>query len=365
LYVTLARGAYANSDLTGSLQPDDFWLFDKGNNNPRTIESVVHTPGEATAVLTLSAPLQASDIGVDLLATRNLSAWAWYEGGYVNWATGTIGEKVVSGGPWPSAISKACPDETLFDLDEEAASSTVTGTADVIVGSVNDAAESLPGDGLFHGDGVDNYVNFDENPNCFSSADAMTLEVRVKPALVDAGGSFTVQRVFSRDSNQNYQLSVWRNSGGNFAGLFDPPAGVASFGFWLSTEDKHDGAWWKLVLTDYDACPIVSNHWYTVRVVWNSAKEGGIPADIYVDDQGSGGLDADEAWPDYVNCTDADQSQIPAANKLYEGDTMMVGQGPTALGVNVNNNSKKLLIGFIDWFSWKSEADYEGVADAP
>jgi len=114
LLVTFTMGGWANSDLTGALAPDDFWLFDKnGNNDGRIIEDVVHVAGEATALLTMNQPLTTSDIMTDTLATRGKAVWAWYEGGYVNWATGTIEAQAVSAGPWPVTIS-ASPDPTFL-----------------------------------------------------------------------------------------------------------------------------------------------------------------------------------------------------------------------------------------------------------
>jgi predicted CXXCH cytochrome family protein len=98
-------GIYTNQDLTGSFVPEDFWLIDGNGNNPsRTIQSVSHIAGETTAVITMSEPLVESDLTMDLLAVRPASIWAWYEGGYINAATGEIPEQVVSAGPWPVEV---------------------------------------------------------------------------------------------------------------------------------------------------------------------------------------------------------------------------------------------------------------------
>ena len=48
-------------------------------------------------------------------------------------------------------------------------------------------------------------------------------------------------------------------------------------------------------LTDYNICPIVSDHWYQVKIVCDSSKVGGIPGSIYVDDQGLAADHAGEA----------------------------------------------------------------------
>lgn len=110
LTVTFAGSAWSSSDLTGPLQPEDFWLFDKnGNNTGRIIEDVVHVAGEVSATLMMNQPLEVSDITTDTLATTGKAVWAWYDGGYVNWATGEIGPQAVSAGPWPVTIN-ANPD---------------------------------------------------------------------------------------------------------------------------------------------------------------------------------------------------------------------------------------------------------------
>jgi len=377
-------GIYASSQLTGALTPGDFWLFDANDDNPKTIISVTHTAGALTATLTLDAPLIQADLRSDTLAARPASIWGWYAGGYENSATGIISAQAVSAGPWPVKIPTCLAGTTSFQFNEPAGNSTVADEQGFYVGAVNDPGGSLPGDGYFHGDGTDNYVAFDNDPTCLRSATSMTLEARVKPNVMasgrpdkgdDCSGGVcnTIQRIFARDSNQNYQLSVWRNvSGEAWDPVYNPPDGVGSFAFWVPAYPQPDGEkWWKPVLTDYDACPIQAGHWYRVKVVWNSAKIGGIPADIFVDDQGPNGDDVGEAWgpstgdSNYKNCTDSDQSQVPTDRHIHEGDTIRTGDGGFAIGVSVKNHAKNLLDGLIDWITWRGEVDYSGVDDPP
>ncbi len=98
-------GLFGKSNLTGTLDKNDFWLFDKNANNPRTITDVSHTAGAMTATLTMSAPLQEVDLSMDTLAMKPASAWGWYEGGYVNSDSGAIPAQAVSAGPWPATIT--------------------------------------------------------------------------------------------------------------------------------------------------------------------------------------------------------------------------------------------------------------------
>jgi hypothetical protein len=109
LTVTFDDGVWTNMDLSGSIEPEDFWLFDANSNNPRTITSISHTAGSSTATLTMSEPLAAADLSADTIAIKPASIWYWYDGGYVNAATGTIGAQAVSGGPWPVAITGPPP----------------------------------------------------------------------------------------------------------------------------------------------------------------------------------------------------------------------------------------------------------------
>jgi hypothetical protein len=94
-----------------------------------------------------------------------------------------------------------------------------------------------------------------------------------------------------------------------------------------------------------------------VKIVWDSSKTGGIPGDIFVDDQGTLGDDADENWAGYINCTDSDQSQLPADRYLYEGDEITTGDGDFTIGTNVNNHANNVFNGLIDWITWKDTVD--------
>ncbi len=346
LTVTFTQGVWTNEDQTGALEPNDFVLTDVNDDNPKTITGVDHVSGESEAIITLSAPLIGADIDVDLLATSGIAIWD------------SDGEPA---GPWPVTIP-TCPDVALFELNEAAGSGTAVDESGLLVGVVNDPAEAFLGDGYFHGDGVDNFIRFENDDKCLQSATTHTLEARVRPNVMGPVDN-TIQRILARDSNQNFQLSVWRNTSWD---TYNPPDGVGSFAFWVPSEPQLSGEqWWKPLLTDYDTCPIVANHWYQVKVVWDASKTGGIPGDIFVDDQGTDGADTNEYWSGYVNCTDADQSQNPDDQKFHEGDTMRIGDGDFGIGANVNNSINNLFDGLIDWARWESAADYSGVDDQP
>ncbi|NOZ00931.1 MAG: hypothetical protein GXP54_03465 [Deltaproteobacteria bacterium] len=370
LVVRFMKGVYSSPDLTGGLGPDDFWLFDKGGDNPRKILDVTHVPGEDLAIITMSAALTASDIDEDTIAARPAAIWAWYDGWYQNWDTSNppIGEEPVSAGPWPATIGLKCPDDTTFEFNEPAGSATVSDSTGTVVGTVGDPSGAIPGDGYYHGDLPDNYVYFTDNPRCFKATTSMTLDVRVFPFVTDDGAGSTIQRVFARDDNQNYQMTIWRSTAAAWTPTFHPPQGVASIALWLSPVDKHGGKWWKPVLTDYDRCPIVKDHWYLIRFVWNSAKVGGMPGDFFIDDQGTDGADSGEGWAGFINCTDEDMSQNPADRRLFEGDEITPGNGNLAVGANVKKlpaQNKNKFEGLIDWIRWRGTVDYSGLDDTP
>ncbi|MFQ6112875.1 MAG: hypothetical protein ACE5NG_02170 [bacterium] len=171
-----------------------------------------------------------------------------------------------------------------------------------------------------------------------------------------------IRRILARDQGGNYQVSVWRHNNWD---SYNAPNDTASIAFWVKPTDAHGGKVWKPVLTDYDAFPIVSDHWYKVKVVGNSGKTGGIPGDIFVDDEGTDGNRAGEIWSGYKNATDSDQSQLPADRYLYEGDEITPADGDFTIGCNVNNHANNVFIGLIDWISWQHGVDYSGVDDSP
>jgi hypothetical protein len=347
LQVTFSEGVYTNENQTGSLQPNDFTFTD--NDNGRSVIAVSHTAGDSTAELTLSSPLDSSDdLGVDVLAAASASI---FDG---------LGIAMQTDGVTISA-PECPPGVASFQLNEPAGSSTASDDQGILVGTVNDPSESFLGDGYFHGDGNNNYIDFQNNDGCLQATRAMTIEMRIKPSQL-VGPDNYIKRVLARDQNGNYQVSVWRNV--NWS-TYNPPDGVASIALWVYPISSHGGKAWKVALTDYELYPIVTDHWYQIKIVWNSDKVGGIPADIFVDDLGTDGSGTGENWAGFVNTTDSDQSLIPSDRRLQEGDEIRAANGDFTIGANVNNHSNNVFIGLIDWIRWQAVADYSGVSGVP
>ncbi len=251
--------------------------------------------------------------------------------------------------PMPTCLSG----ETIFNFSETTGSVNISDSQSFYWGTANDPGASIPGDGYFYGDGTDNLINFTDDTTCLKATTALTLEARIKVAGT-AGTANTIQRIIDR-SGDNYQMSVWRNSSWNPP--FDPPSGVAVIAFWMRVADDNGTSTWKLVMSDYDTCPIVDDHWYKVKMVWNTNKAGGtggqyfVPADLYIEDQGTSGADT----PGYTNCTDTDQSQLLDNNKLFTNDSILSSDYTFHIGADKNGSNR--FYGLIDWIKVKSTID--------
>jgi len=346
LTVTFSEGVWTNTGQSGALTSSDFVFTD--TDNGRTIQSVSHTAGSDTAVLTLSSALDDSnDVFVDTVGAVSNSVYDEY-----NNACTTDAVIVVM-------LSEVVTD-AVFQLNEPAGSTYIMDEAGKVSGRINDPSQAITGDGYLHGDGVNNYIDFDYGTGSFDYTTSATIEVRIKPTGL-AGTSDYIKRIFARDGSGSYQMSIWRNNT-TFAPYFNAPSGTASIAFWAKPIDAHGGNTWKPVLTEYSTYPIVSDHWYKVRVVWNSSKVGGIPCDIFMDDQGTDGSGAGESWSGFANATDADQSLKPDVSKLYEGDMITSAVSGYTIGTNQGNHANNVFNGLIDWVDLKLDTDYSGIA---
>ena len=214
LAVVFSEGVFSESDGMGAIGPDDLVLKDTGANNPRTIMGVTHAAGATVALVTMSQPLVADDLGADTLAFAAGQAFDDQA------LTAETGARLILGLPCPSGdYGSGVP--TVFELNEPAGSALVTDTSGTLVGSVV-GVDALPGDGTFFGDGVDNGIYFEDSPTCLAATTSLELEARFTPSLVDSGEKSTIQRVFVKGGN-NYQMSVWRNTSDTWSPTFSPP----------------------------------------------------------------------------------------------------------------------------------------------
>ena len=365
LFVTFSEEVFG-SGAGDELIPSDFILSCPG----KTITDVQHTAGEATAILTLDTPLAAEDIGTCTVAAGTI---------YDEYSTAAI----TTAATIEETLYLPCPTSPVtIDLNEAPGSAIVQDSQLKLKGQVG-GASTLTGN-EFWGDGgtgnpdttgESNYVYFGNNLGCMQATTAMTIETRIKPTGITSEDS--IRRILDKEGGSGYELQVWRNtSKPERYPNFDPPDNVATIALWTIPADSHGGDSWKVMLSDYTTCPIVSDHWYQVKVVWDTNKPGGtpgqpfVPGEIYIDDQGTDGVSepaagAGENWSGYIDCTHADQYYLDDIKKLYTGDEMTAGDGDFAIGANTTKLLKggNHFNGLIDWIEWQPVADYSGVDD--
>ncbi len=386
LAVSFTVGVWTNggrdpvATLSGALEPGDFLLTDVGGDNPRGISSVTHTPGDAFATVTMSQPLGAADLFTDLLATRGITVWD---------AEGD------PAGPWPLTVGGTCPvGKVVFPLDEAAGSSYAYDQTGQLRGPVGAPSVSFQGDGDFHGDPAQaTWVDYDSNITCLKQASTITVEALVRTndvdkdydgpgdqwPLVDA----TFSRVFERKRSIKITILHADYRGDNI----DARANKASIEvkYFVQDASRHTcphAAWpadpytgddsrWHQVSTDIDTYPIVSNHWYQIRVVYNSDKTGivgsnGIPVDIFVDDLGTDGLGAGELWTGYLNTAQPNIEDSSSCKwGAQPGDLIALEDQAVHIGAPPNHNATYIFDGLISWVTWEPVADYGGVNSLP
>jgi predicted CXXCH cytochrome family protein len=349
LYVAFSEGVYANSNGTGALDAADFAFTD--SDNGRTVTGVTHTAGSTTATLTLSSALDAgNDLGVDTLAPASGAIFD----DHGNPAATTPAVTVTA--------SSQCPTgQVVFNFSEAAGSPYAFDNSQMLLGTVNDPADTLRGDGYLLGDGTNNYIAFTNGSKCLQADTGMRLEARIKPTGTSGTANY-IKRVIGRlTGGGNYQMTVWRNNNVAAGWTYNAPTGVTSIALWVNPDNTHGGATSKPVLTNYTACPIVSDHWYQVMAVWNSSLGGVpgqffVPAQIWVEDQGTDGNGAGRSWAGMIDCTKADQSYqgTDDTRKLWTGDTIKKADGTFAIGADAALNNT--FTGQIDWVKWWGSA---------
>ncbi len=355
--VTFSEGVYTNPGSSGALVPGDFTFTGSG----LSISSVNHSTGSASAVLTLSGPLPTICTDYTLAAASS----AIYDNYNLTADTTPVTLNVTLGtGCQVSPVT--------FNLNDDPACGYALDNQGKLIGEVGDAG-TLTGS-AFYGDGgsttpdaVSHYIYFDSHNTCLEATTNMTIEARIKPTGIPGGTENSFRRIFDKEqgASYGYELQIFRNlTKPERFPTFNPPDNVASIALWVTPLDKRTPAnnGWKPVLSDYDLCPITNDHWYLVKVVWDSDKVGGtpgqffVPADIYIDDQGPNGDDVGESWSGYINCTDADQSYVIDDWKFWTGDRIGGGDGPYVIGAASHNVEKGNLQfnGLIDWIKWSN-----------
>ncbi len=401
--VLFSEGIYADTGQLGTLAASDFALTD--TDNTRTITAVDHTAGAASALLTLSSAIDSSaDIGTDTLAAS----------GIYNSIDSPVSTTPVT------LSGNNCPiGGTTFNFSESAGSSTVADNTGLLSGTVIVPGVSMLGDGMYTGDVTEaNATAVDVKSTgadlCLKTPRAVTLESRFYMSDVDLdyvdvspangidddydvgiiegninstngdGRNATFNRLAERQAS--FLITIMRAS---YAGDYiEARKDKARVEFKYITADKGtcdgtfpndptgegapvNGSAQKQISSDIDNYPIVTGHWYKVRIVFNTDKSRN-PVDIFGDDQGTDGNGAGELWTGYKNIAKSDPEDsagckwaaLPGIEMKTLDRYLFIGDNCCHTDVQgAANNS--IFKGKVDWFSWKPVVDYSGVDDPP
>ena len=385
------------------------------NDNSRTITAVEHYEGSGAAILTLSSVLDRdSDIGVDTVSAKAYEIFNRSNDRMRTIPVAMIGNECPPGG-------------FLINFDSESpGSTTVTDTTGLVVGDVTsgDPAFGILGDGYFTGDPIQQvptYIDFNQNTRCFKTPRAYTLETRVYFDTVDMdyGDVYPLNGLDDDwdggdpDSSDNMQTPLHFElpdtdpltpDGRKMTtiSLFNRKDLIINFktsraNYTLDgTEERKDKTTVALrhrtqnrkfcdgtrpndprvfaaTLSEeagsergiYD---IVSGHWYTIRLVFNTDKANS-SFDFFARDEGTDGNGTGAIWSGYVN--------IGKSSLLSQHDcSYTTNMGSELSGVDATFSIGGFddvpghvytpwLPGKMDWLSFKPIADYTGVQDGP
>jgi hypothetical protein len=120
------------------------------------------------------------------------------------------------------------------------------------------------------------------------------------------------------------------------------------------------------ISSSIDGFPIVNDHWYLIRVVFNSDKSDvpgsdGTPVDIFIDDLGTLGDDVGQLWDGYKNATKSINESSSTRWGALPGDVINYRDDSSHIAAPWNHNSTHTFEGQIGWVTWKPYADYDGV----
>ena len=391
LYVAFSEGVYANDDGTGDLQPGDFSYSDNGTG-AASIFSVKHTAGYSTAIITLNDVLIGTDIGGGDTLEAN---------GIFNSIANPVDTTPVS------ITSNNCPAwGTSVPIEEvpqyAAPNGEIYDEYGLLTGTVGNPTFAFPDvdNDWFNGDeDQGTYINL-SNTACLNSPRALTIEARVKPTEVDRGvGDNTFNRIFER--RRTFLVTILNTDyrGDDIPTKYDKSsievkyrvANVYAPGSrhtcphpqWPADPYTGNDARMHQMSSDIDQYPIYNNHWYRIRVVFNSDKSNvsgsnGTPVDIYIDDQGTDAhlyeanpnpgnptLNPDyEQWAGYKNASKRIRGSSSCRWGALPGDVINNTSDSSHIGSNWNH-AAQLFEGQIDWITWDPVADYSGVTDGP
>ncbi len=369
VFVSFTEGVYTGKGRSGALVPEDF----TDSDSAWSITGVAHVAGQSGAILTLDSTLDSGDIGIESIAADISDIF--------NSADNEAGTLSVT------IAGNNCPAwGTSFPIENEIINSpTSNDSTGLLVGTVVNPTVVFPdvdNDVLNGDESQGTGLNITNNQKCLQSARALTVEARVMPTKVDNGTTNEFNRIFER---KNTFLMTILNT--NYRGDDIPQkTDIASIEIKYKRDNASahacphpqwpgdptvstSGAGMYQISSDIEAYPIVNNHWYLIKVVFNSDKadlvgSNGTPVDIFIDDQGEDGLGLNENWIGYKNATRPINGSSSCHWGALPGDYIRLIDKSSHIGSNWNNAAQNF-DGQIDWVTWKPVADYSGLDDLP
>ena len=374
LLVAFSQGVYAADNGTGDLLPGDFTYANNGGGGATAISSVKHTAGSSTAIITLDAVLIPGDTGSDTVAAN----------GVFNSIANPVGTTpvAITATDWPVWGT------TFWIEDEPQHSATTNDETGLLTGTVGNPTFAFPDvdNDWFNGDeGEGTYINI-SNTASLQSPRALTIEALVKPTVVDGGIINEFNRIFERRRtllvtivNTDYRGDDIP-SRANKASIEVKYRVENSFGAGGRHHAPHpqwpadpyagpNDVRMHQISSSIDDFPIVNDHWYLIRVVFNSDKSDvpgsdGTPVDIFIDDLGPDGDNIGQRWNGYKNATRGINGSSSSKWGALPGDVINYRNDTSHIGSNYANSAQQF-DGQINWLSWKPYADYSGVDDSP
>jgi alpha-tubulin suppressor-like RCC1 family protein len=380
---------------------DDFVYDDVIAGGATGIAGVSHTAGNSTAIIILNGDLALSDIDKDTIAAAGDDISEIYE--IFNSADNPVGTT-----PVVAITSDNCPVwGTSFPIENVPQyavwggpppdDGTILDETGLLIGTVVNPTFSFPSvdNDVFNGAEGQSPVtgiNIDNNTACLQSARALTIEARVKPAKVDNGTTNEFNRIFERRRtilvtilNTDYRgddiPQKTHKASIEVKYRVDNAYGpgqrhTCPHPQWPADPYIGNDARMHQISSDIGQYPLYNDHWYLIRVVFNSDKadlvgSNGVPVDIFIDDQGTDAhlgelnptpgdptLNPDyEQWAGYENASKGIKGSSSCRWGSLPGDVINVGNDSAHIGANWNNTAQNF-DGQIDWVTWKPVADY-------
>ncbi len=393
--VSFTEGVYTGTGRSGALEVADFTYDNLGAGGATAIavDGVEHTAGNSTAIITLNNILDANDKDTDTIAAA--------VGAIFNSANNPVGTDAVAiEANDCTAWGASFPIEDIPQNADWPANPPADGDIEdetgLLSGTVENPTFSFPDvdNDVFKGDeGQGTGIRVWNDDICLISPRAWTIEARVKPTKVDNGTTNEFNRIFER--RRTYQVTILNT---DYRGDDIPSrADRASIEVKYRVGSRHDcphpqwpadpedriSVWMHQISSDIGNYPLYNDHWYLIRVVFNSDKSdlsgsNGTPVDIFIDDQGTDAhlyeVNPDpfnptlypdyEQWSGYNNASVSIRRSSSCRWGSLPGDynkDFKTGNN-SSIGTNWSNAAQQF-DGEIDWVTWDPVADYSGVDD--